>query len=86
MNQDIRIAHLDLGFIYMRKERYKDAQAAFHRAVTLDPSQTDAHYQLGRLYQKLGNTGAADQEFEVVQQLYQESADKVAKNMALRLH
>jgi Tfp pilus assembly protein PilF len=86
MNKDIRFAYLDLGFIYLREERYKDAQAVFHRAVALDPSQTDAHYQLGRLYQMLGNTAAADQEFDVVQKLYQKSEDKVAKNMALRMH
>jgi tetratricopeptide (TPR) repeat protein len=86
INKDIRFAYLDLGFIYLRKERYKDAQAAFHRAVTLDPSQSDAHYQLGRLYQLLGNTTAADQEFDVVQKLYQKSDEKVAKNMLLRMH
>jgi Tfp pilus assembly protein PilF len=86
INQDIRLAYLDLGSIYLREERYKDAQAAFRRAVTLDPSLTDAHYQLGRLYQTLGNTAAADQEFDTVQKLYQKSEDKVAKNMALRIH
>jgi tetratricopeptide (TPR) repeat protein len=85
MNQDIRIAYLDLGFIYLREEKYKDAQAAFRRAVTLDSSQTDAHYQLGRLYQTLGNTASADQEFDVVEKLYQKSEDKVAKNMSLRI-
>ena len=86
INQDIRLAYLDLGALYLRQEKYKDAQVAFRRAVTLDPSQTDAHYQLGRLYQTLGNAAAADQEFEVVQTLYQKSEDKVAKNMALRIH
>ena len=86
MNQDIRIAYLDLASIYLREEKYKDAQAAFRAAVTLDASQTDAHYQLDRLYQTLGNTAAADQEFDVVQKLYQKSEDKVAKNMSLRIH
>jgi hypothetical protein len=41
---------------------------------------------LDRLYQTLGNTAAADQEFDVVEKLYQKSEDRVANNMSLRIH
>ena len=50
------------------------------------PRRLMQHYQLGRLYQTLGNTAAADQEFDVVEKLYQKSEDRVAKNMSLRIH
>src|SRR5256885_7339932 len=36
---DIRIAYADLGAIYREQKQYKDALAAFQRAVKLDPAQ-----------------------------------------------
>ena len=79
--QHVRIAYLDLGSIYMRQEKFQEARAVLTKAVQLDPSQGDAHYQLGRVYQILGDTAAAEHEFNAVSQLYRDSDEAAAKVM-----
>ena len=51
------------------------------RAVQLDPTQPDAHFRLGRLYQAMGNTADAEREFAKVRELH-EKADDLASKMA----
>ena len=66
----VRIAYVDLGAVYTQQKQYEQAAAALRRAVELDPAQADAHYRLGRLYQTLGNTAAAQQELAKVRDLH----------------
>jgi tetratricopeptide (TPR) repeat protein len=80
--QDIRIAYLDLGAILTEQKQYKDACAALQRAIELDPAQPDAHYRLGRAYQGMGNSAAAQREFKRVQELHQKADEDLASKMA----
>ena len=82
LKDDIRIAYADLGAIYREQKQYKDALAAFQRAVKLDPAQPDTHFQLGRLYQAMGNTAAAKQEFAKVRELHKEADDVLLEKMS----
>ena len=59
ISPSLRIVETDLGAIYLQQKKYKSAETALLRAVGLDPRQPDAHYQLARLYQALGDKAAA---------------------------
>jgi tetratricopeptide (TPR) repeat protein len=79
--KDLRIAYLDLGAVLMELKRNPEALTALQRAVALDPSQPDAHFRLGRLYQVMGQNEKAAQEFAKVQQLHQKADEDVASKM-----
>jgi tetratricopeptide (TPR) repeat protein len=61
----------------LQQKNYKDAQAALLRAVALDPTLPDAHYQLGRLYQAQGKTADAEKELHKVQELHKKAEDSL---------
>jgi tetratricopeptide (TPR) repeat protein len=82
VNDRIRIVSLDRGAIYMQQKRYRQARAALLHAVALDPAQTDAHYQLGRLYQAMGKPDEAQKELLTVRQLHKEADDSLAEKLA----
>ena len=79
---DLRIAYIDMGAVLVRQKQYKEAIAPLKRALELDPTQPDAHYRLGRIYQAIGNRAAAQQEFKKVQQLHQNADEDFASKMA----
>jgi len=81
LDSGIRIAHSDLGAIYMEQKRYPQALAALQQAVRLDPAQPDTHFRLGRLYQAMGDPAAAKQEFEKVRELQKKAEDSVMEKM-----
>ncbi len=54
---------------------------ALQRAVQLDPSQPDAHYRLGRVYQAIGNKGEAEKEFAKTRELHQKADAAVMVRM-----
>jgi len=81
IQNDIHIAHVDIGIILMDQRKYKDAEEAFRRAVEVDPAKADAHYRLARLYQATGNNSAAQKEFETVRQLNEKEDEGVASKM-----
>src|SRR6266550_2720236 len=82
LKDDLRIAYADLGAIYREQKHYKDALASLQRAVKLDPAQPDTHFQLGRLYQAMGNTTAAQQEFSRVRELHKKADDDLLEKMS----
>ena len=77
INPTLRITYVDLGAIHMQQKNYKEAKAALLRAVALDPAQPDAHYQLGRLYQALGDTADAGKELHKVQELHKKAEENL---------
>ena len=77
VQKDLRIVYADLGAIYMQQKNYKDAESALLRAVALDPTQPDAHYQLGRLYQAVGKPAEAEKELHKVQELHKKAEDSL---------
>lgn len=84
LRNDIRIAYVDIGVILTQKKRYSEALLALRRGENLDPEQPEVHYRLGRLYQALGNTQAAQQEFTKVRHLHQKAEDDIADKMSGR--
>ena len=85
VSHDVRIVYVDLGALYMQQKKYKDAQVALLRAVTLDPALPDAHYQLGQLYQTLGNTADAESELRKVRELHEKEEASGAGKTPSRL-
>ena len=71
--KDIRIAYLDLGEVRAQQKQYMAAIEAYERAEKLDPTQPDAHYRLGRMYQETGQTGRAKAEFAKTRELHEKS-------------
>jgi tetratricopeptide (TPR) repeat protein len=70
---DLRIAYLDLGAVRMQQKQFPASLKALQRAVELDPTQPDAHYRLGRVYQALGSTRDAQREFAKTRTLHQKA-------------
>ena len=82
INSDLRIAYMDIGSIFVEQKHYEEAIAQFRKAEKLDPSESDAHYRLARLYKDLGNQEASAKEFEAVRGLQkkkQEGTDLAMK-------
>ncbi len=52
-------ASLYLGMVYSEREMYRDAQTFFERALALGPNLTEAHWELGRSYEKEGRMDLA---------------------------
>jgi tetratricopeptide (TPR) repeat protein len=81
-NRDLRMAQLDMGAVLVQLQRYPEAIQAFSQAVRLDPTQPDAHFRLGRLYQTTGNTAEAKKEFAEARRLYQKADDSLAPKLS----
>lgn len=60
------------GKVYIAMNRYDDAVGALRRSIELRPMETGPYYQLARIYQKLGETSLAAEQFQRVK--YLESA------------
>jgi tetratricopeptide (TPR) repeat protein len=84
LRNDIRIAYVDIGVILTQQKHYQEALDALQRGEKLDPEQPEVHYRLGRLYQAMGNTVAAQREFTMVQNLHQKAEDDIADKMSGR--
>src|SRR5215475_965218 len=61
-------AALGLGVAYLAQQKYPEARKFLERSLQLDPSLLDAHYELGMLARKEGNTSEGIQQFETVLQ------------------
>ncbi len=53
-------AHLTLGKLYVRMQRWTEAAAALKEVVRLNPELAEAYYQLGRVYARLKLKSEAD--------------------------
>ena len=59
-----------------------DNEIMLQRAEKLDPTEPDAHFRLGRVYQAMGKKDASQGEFAKVRELH-EKADDVASKMSV---
>jgi len=82
LSSDLRIVQLDLGEIYLRQKNYAEAKVALQHAVELGPTQPDAHYQLSRLYQSVGDKASAEKELHKVQELHKKAEENLVGKMA----
>ena len=81
INNEIRLAYVDLGAVLTQQKQYADAIAALRRAVELDPARPDAHYRLGRAYQAMGNAEESQKEFSKVRELHEKADEPLASKM-----
>ena len=68
--------HTLLGEVYFLTDRFPEALTEFKLGL-VDDDDGSIHYQLGRIYQKLGDRKKADEAFRVSKQLREQSDDRV---------
>lgn len=62
------------GKVYLATGKYREAIAAFRRAISLRPAEAGAYYQLGLAYRKSGQETLAKEQFERVEYLKSQPA------------
>jgi tetratricopeptide (TPR) repeat protein len=70
-------AHLVLGLVFMKQERYKDARDSFQQTIALDPESSKAHYQLSLACARLGDTACSEAHLELYRQKLRETEERV---------
>jgi tetratricopeptide (TPR) repeat protein len=76
-------SYVKLGTIVMGKHQYAEAQEYLERAIALDSSSEQAHYQLYLLFRSLGKADDAQQHFAEWQKL--QAQNKARKHLELHL-
>ena len=56
---EFSLAHYNLGFLYLRQDKFPEARRHLIRAVELDPDHALSHKNLGRLYHMEGRSNEA---------------------------
>ena len=84
MQNDIRIAAIDLGVILAQQKQYPEAVAALQRVVALDPAEPDAHYRLAHIYREMGKTEESEKEFATVREL-KEKKDRQDEDLVRKM-
>ncbi len=59
-------AQYQLGLIHQQRHQYTEAAARFEKAIAIDPTLTDAHFQLGRMAREQGRLRDALSHFQTV--------------------
>jgi tetratricopeptide (TPR) repeat protein len=62
-------SHYELGVLELKKRQYQAALAELSRSIELEPKQPTAHYQLARVYDRLGQPDKAKAEREIHERL-----------------
>jgi predicted Zn-dependent protease len=73
--------HETLGRALVRAGKNLEAQTALEDAVKLEPKNASFHYELGRLYQKTGDSEGAKRELELSKQMYGEKASSTGQDL-----
>ena len=76
--------HFQLGLIFMKQQQWKEAQREFEQVLTLDPRNAPTYYQLSRTYQRLGDTGKAQEMAKQASMLTNTQRENALKEQALR--
>lgn len=58
-------AYYNLGLLYIRHKRFKEAAEVLNKAIALDSEDALAHFELGRAYKGTGKTKLARDEFNL---------------------
>ena len=77
LRSDFAAAYLQLGVL--ASARHENAQAAefYKQAIRVDPENAEAHYRLSVLYDRAGDTAAAQREMQIHEQLAKTQAEAV---------
>ena len=65
------LVHFNRGVALDHMERLPEAIASYEQSLTLDPMLADAHYNLGRLHEQLGDKRGALRHFSAYRRLQQ---------------
>ena len=68
---DEALIHFNRGVALDHLERLPEAMASYERSLALDPALADAHYNLGRLREQLGDARGAVRHFSAYRRLQQ---------------
>jgi len=60
MNFNTSLPYFNLGDIYIKMKKYKEARIAFEKGIEIDARSYLAHFQLGTIYEKLKDTPTAE--------------------------
>jgi tetratricopeptide (TPR) repeat protein len=66
--ENIRI-HKSLGRVYLRKNKFSDAEKTYRFILNLAPSDSEAHFFLGTIYEEQDRRNEAIEEFKVALKL-----------------
>ena len=66
---DSALTHFNRGVALDHLERLSEAMASYERSLALDPTLADAHYNLGRLREQLGDKRGALRHFSAYRRL-----------------
>jgi tetratricopeptide (TPR) repeat protein len=70
-------AHLVLGLVFLKQQRYAEARGALQDAIAADPSSPKAHYQLALACARLGDESCSQQHLAIYQRLLREIDERV---------
>jgi tetratricopeptide (TPR) repeat protein len=76
-------AHFNLGLLYLERQAYAQAVAAFERVLALAPDMIDARFNLAFAYAKMGRHAAAAALYRQVVDEAPEYLDEVLFNLAI---
>ena len=63
----------ELGTLYLQTSADEKARTLLERAVALDPQDAETHFQLSRLYNRIGERALAQRQLELFQRLKQQA-------------
>jgi tetratricopeptide (TPR) repeat protein len=66
---DVALIHFNVGVALDHLERLKEAQASYEQSLVLDPTLADAHYNLARVREQLGDKRGALRHFSAYRRL-----------------
>ncbi len=82
-HKDHAPSYTKLATILIRRHQYEEARQDLERAIALDPKSVEAHYQLGLLLRRLGETAESDNQLAESRKL--ESERHAQTDVHLRL-
>ncbi|HEY3026536.1 MAG TPA: tetratricopeptide repeat protein [Pyrinomonadaceae bacterium] len=74
-------AHLSLGKLFMRAQRWTEAVAELEQVIRLDPDVAEAYYQLGRAYARLKRTAEAESAMATFKRLSDSQKEREEKEL-----
>lgn len=75
------IAHRNQGTLYSTREQWKEAIAAFRRAIELRPEDVKTHYHLGVAYVGAEDMASAMKEYEALKRMDKELAESLYRSI-----
>jgi len=73
-------AYFQLGALYERQERYREAIQQYRRTVELQPDFERAYYRLGQVYRRVGETDPAREALATYERLHRDSQEEVEEH------